>query len=110
MSIGAHTSLKGALNAGRPVQMILTYNTERSGAGAWSNHQVLAYEYLTIMGHTRIKVYDPNIPSGDNVYIHVVTRPDGGLVMKEHKSADSSVSVHGYFVVSPTLRDPNQRK
>lgn len=75
-SVSEFRSVIDALDAGQPTVLGLVY--VRAGNGnLWDNHQVLAYDYDTSGGETRIKVYDPNCPNDDNVEVRVELKRQG---------------------------------
>jgi hypothetical protein len=75
-SVPEFRSVIDALDAGQQTILGLVY--VRAGNGnLWDNHQVLAYDYNTSGGETRIKVYDPNFPNNDNVEVRVELNKQG---------------------------------
>lgn len=52
---------------------------KRVSNDVWKNHQVLAYGYVDHPdGSLDVRVYDPNAPGRDDVFLHITYAPSGG--------------------------------
>lgn len=74
--------LRAALDAQRLVPLGLVIAQGRTfkeiSHEVWTNHQVLAYGYTQNGdGSLDVRVYDPNTPGRDDVYIHITPTADG---------------------------------
>jgi hypothetical protein len=81
----------------------------------WLNHQVLAYGYRKNEdGTVDVRVYDPNSPSNDDVYIHttritLVDTPDGPLYGIHCQPVHLNISpprIRGFFIMPYDPADP----
>lgn len=70
------------LEAGEACHLGLVFVRMRDGGKLWENHQVLAYGVEFAPGDGLfIRIYDPNYPVNDRVFLHVSWRPAGMMVV-----------------------------
>ncbi|MEJ2679656.1 MAG: hypothetical protein P8174_11370 [Gemmatimonadota bacterium] len=85
------------LNAGEPVLLHLV-RVAGPFANPTENHQVLAWSFQEdrTAGKTRIRVYDPNRPGDDDVYLEVgLKRQDGRIALRQ----STGEPLRGFFLV-----------
>ncbi len=103
-------ALKLLLKRGKPVQLMLAYNTQGFG-NMWDNHQVLAYKIEEANNQGKIWIYEPNNPGNNAPYISYSVDTNG-VHMNEHFYSSSvtiesdTKVVHGFFLVFPRIENP----
>ena len=107
--------IKKSLDSSQAVVMALIYKSASTPAELlqtiWGNHQVLAVGYKgNFDGSTDIQIYDPNFPSRDDVFIHLVpVVVDGGLpglTCTQIVGGQPFTSVRGILAMTYNLVEP----
>ena len=92
-------------------------NIQEISRDVWNNHQVLAHGYNeNADGSVDIRIYDPNCPDKDDVFIHAdrvqVGEEDGqpvyGLACYESDCFAKHRELHGFFAIPYEPADPPQ--
>lgn len=98
--------LKLLLKRNRLCQLMLVYNTDGKGE-AFNNHQVLAYGIEERDGKGKIKIYDPNVVGSRVIDNEVINYEIVGKKVIMKQSGTNNKIVHGIFIATPPLKDPN---
>ncbi len=105
--------LKKKLDDGKPTVLGLLYVDEQTGK-LWDNHQVLAYDYEQVSSTLLyIKIYDPNYPKRDNVFIKaqldttLTHKKEVQRLISHHQIPDvRNRLVRGFFVINVSKQKP----
>jgi hypothetical protein len=92
-------------------------NIQQVSRDVWNNHQVMAYGYRENPdGSFDIRLYDPNCPNADDVYIHIERiqvgeengQPVFGLSSYECDCWEKHRALHGFFAMPYEPAEPPQ--
>jgi len=91
---------------GQIVILGLVYVSIVDTLAIWLNHQVLAYDYSENSRSINIKIYDPNLPCRDDVFIEVKTGSTGLQYIQKASRTNSEKRIRGFFVIPYTAVEP----
>lgn len=87
------------LDKGQAVILGLVYVSIADTLAIWFNHQVLAYDYSQEQKILKVKIYDPNFPCQNDVFIEI-KRAFNGLQCKQKVfSTGKEIPIRGFFVM-----------
>lgn len=87
------------LDNGQAVILGLVYVSIVDTLAIWLNHQVLAYNYSEEPKTINIKIYDPELPCRDDVFIEIKSEFAGLQCTQKISGIDRKARVRGFFVM-----------